>query len=652
MNMDITQKVRRNRVKKQIFSLFVIFSGLWLLGSNPAYAREVIQNFESDIWVHSDSTLTVREAITVYAEGRQIKRGIYRDFPTNYKDRYGNSVRVGFTVEKVMRDGTEEPFHTVQQGNGIRVYIGDKNVQIPKGKHKYVLKYKTSRQIGFFENFDELYYNITGNGWAFEIERASGRIHLPSGAEVLKASAYTGYQGEAGSNYSRRNYTDGVAFHTTQPLAPQQGLTIAVSWPVGFVEKPTEVEQATFFLKDNAVLFTGIVGVLVLFLYYIFVWFRVGKDPAPGTIIPLFEPPSGYSPAATRYIMRSGFDNKVFAAAIVSMAVKGYLEIEEDDKGVYTLIKADYRQKLSPGEKSVARSLFPNRRLSIKLKQGNHRTLQSAKSGLKSWLRTEFETIYFKNNTAYFVPGVAISAVVFGAMIATSRDPAPMAFIALWLSIWTIAIYFLLRRSWRAWQAVLAGGGTKTLIAAIVSSVFAIPFVVGEFVGLSIFVGISSPFAAALFAVLQLINISFYHLLKAPTQLGRKMMDKFAGFSEFLSVAEKDRMNFANPPERTPELFEKFLPYALALGVEQAWSEQFSDKLQISAEGPWSREYKPNWYRGRHFNTGNLTGFSSSLSNGFTSAISSASTSPGSSSGSSGGGSSGGGGGGGGGGGW
>jgi len=650
--MSTNQKKKHYGLTKKIYSFLAVFLAIWILGCNPSFAREFIRNFESDIWIHADSSLTVRETISVYAEGRQIKRGIFRDFPTDYKDQYGNAVRVGFTVEKVMRNGSEEPFHTVRQGNGIRVYIGDKDTRIPKGLHKYVLKYKTTRQIGFFDDFDELYYNVTGNGWAFEIEKASGRVHLPSGADVLRASAYTGYQGESGSTYSRQNFSDGVAFETTQPLAPQQGLTIAVSWPIGFVEKPTEIDQATYILKDNAVLFVGIVGVFILFLYYAVVWIRVGKDPTPGTIIPLFEPPSGYSPAAARYIMNSGFDNKIFAAAIISMAVKGFLEIEEDVSGKYTLIKINGRQKLSPGEKAVAGYLFSNSRKSVKLEQGNHRTLQNAKSGLKSWLRTEFETIYFKKNTAYFVPGVAISAVIFGVMIATSHDPHAMIFIALWLSIWTIAIYFLIRRSWRAWQVVLSGGGSRALIGAIVSSVFAVPFVIGEFVGLSTFVGISSPFAAALFAVLQLMNISFYHLLKAPTLLGRKMMDSFAGFSEFLSVAEKDRMNFRNPPERTPELFEEFLPYALALDVEQAWSEQFSDKLQLSEQGPWRREYKPIWYRGRHFNIENLTGFSSSLSNGFTSAISSASTSPGSSSGSSGGGSSGGGGGGGGGGGW
>jgi uncharacterized membrane protein len=160
--------------------------------------------------------------------------------------------------------------------------------------------------------------------------------------------------------------------------------------------------------------------------------------------------------------------------------------------------------------------------------------------------------------------------------------------------------------------------------------------------------------AAAVLALILLTNVLFYHLLKAPTRLGRRVMDEIDGFAEYLSVAEKDRMNLLNPPERTPELFERFLPYALALGVEQAWGEQFSDVLAAAsvAETRSHSSYRPHWYSGSTFNAGNFGNFASSLGSGFSGAISSASTAPGSSSGSGGGGSSGGGGGGGGGGGW
>ena len=148
-------------------------------------------------------------------------------------------------------------------------------------------------------------------------------------------------------------------------------------------------------------------------------------------------------------------------------------------------------------------------------------------------------------------------------------------------------------------------------------------------------------------------NALFFHLMRAPTRMGRKVMDQLEGFRMYLSVAEKDRMNLMNPPAETPELFEKYLPYALALDVEQKWSERFADVLKAArmADGT---PYHPYWYHGTTWSSLWATGFASGLGGAFSGAISSSSTAPGSSSGSGGGGGgfSGGGGGGGGGGGW
>ena len=170
--------------------------------------------------------------------------------------------------------------------------------------------------------------------------------------------------------------------------------------------------------------------------------------------------------------------------------------------------------------------------------------------------------------------------------------------------------------------------------------------------GLGLFAEATSFGTVVVAGLLVLLNLVFYHLLKAPTRLGRRAMDAIEGFREYLSVAEQDRMNLLNPPDRTPELFERFLPYALALGVEQQWAEQFSNVLaHASSEAASGRHYSPRWYSGRSFD-GGLGNFASTLGGGFSGAVSAASTAPGSSSGSGGGGSSGGGGGGGGGGGW
>ncbi len=184
-------------------------------------------------------------------------------------------------------------------------------------------------------------------------------------------------------------------------------------------------------------------------------------------------------------------------------------------------------------------------------------------------------------------------------------------------------------------------------------SLFVVPFVVAEIGGIAAFALATSVFVIIVMTIMVFINILFYRLMKAPTLVGRKIMDKIEGFKMYLSTAEKDRLNLLNPPDRTPELFEKYLPYAFALDVEQEWSEQFSDVL-TRAYAP-DTGNTPRWYSGSSWRTMGVSGFTSNLGSSLTSAVSSASSSsssPGSSSGGGGGGSSGGGGGGGGGGGW
>ena len=168
----------------------------WLAATpgGPAAAAEVerIRDYRSEITVHADATMTVTETIALVASGKKIKRGIYRDFPTTYTDTHGNAVRVGFDVVEVLRDGSPEPYHTESHGNGVRVYIGDKDVFLALDHYAYTITYRTNRQLGFFDDFDELYWNVTGNGWDFVIERAKAVGYLPRGAEVLSTTAFTG----------------------------------------------------------------------------------------------------------------------------------------------------------------------------------------------------------------------------------------------------------------------------------------------------------------------------------------------------------------------------------------------------------------------------------------------------------------------------
>ncbi len=633
--------------------LLLVAELLFSLLPGPAMATEYIRNFTSDIRVHADSSLTIRERILVISEQREIRRGIYRDFPTDYPDGAGNTYRVTFEVESVIRDGRAEPYHTERQSNGVRLYIGNKDTLLPAGPHEYVITYTTTRQVGHFDGFDEIYWNATGNGWVFPIEQADARVHLPPGASVLQYMAYTGYQGQAGKDYRTRDIDGGIAFETSRPLAANEGLTIAVSWPEGLVERPSSMEKLGYLVGDNRILITGGIGIILLLIYYLAVWGRVGRDPAPGTIIPLFEPPAGYSPAAMRYIGKMGFDDKTFAAALLSMAVKGFLTIEEDKLGVYSLHKTGRKAPLSLGERAVARHLFAGSRDTIEMKKANHAKIRAARDSLKDWLRTEYEQAYFNHNRRHFYPGVGISIAIFALMLISARDPAGALFLSVWLAFWTVGVYFIVRVAMRSWSNFLTGRNPVFGISAVALTVMAVPFLGGEVAGLAFLAETLSFGGALIFLGVQLINLFFYHLLKAPTRLGRQVMDKFAGFADFLSVTEKDRMNFFNPPERTPELFERFLPYAIALDVENKWADQFTKTFaDVHLEPGNASGYRPGWYHGQGFSPSNLSGFSSALGSGFAGAISSAATAPGSRGGSRGGGSSGGGGGGGGGGGW
>jgi uncharacterized membrane protein len=259
------------------------------------------------------------------------------------------------------------------------------------------------------------------------------------------------------------------------------------------------------------------------------------------------------------------------------------------------------------------------------------------------------EKVYFVTNLDYFVPGAILTLLILALIVVTSPSTGEAVGAALWLAAWTAGCAFLAVFVYHNWLAA-RGAGFGKVLGALALTLFALPFFGFEIVGLGFFSTAISPLAAVSFAGMVFVNPLFYYLLKAPTLAGRRLMDQIEGFKLYLSVAEKERLNLLNPPEKTPELFEKYLPYALALDVENQWSEQFAAVLaQAGADG---RGYTPGWYSGGSSSDVGSTRFVSNLGGAFAGAISSSSSPPGSSSGSGGGGFSGGGGGGGGGGGW
>jgi uncharacterized membrane protein YgcG len=638
------------------FIAILLSLGLFGISIN-ALAVERIIGFHSDITVHKDGSMTVRETIAVVAEGRQIKRGVYRDFPTTYRDRLGNRYRVDFDILGVQRDGRHEDYHTKDLNNGIRIYFGNKNRFLRHGEHEYVLTYRTNRQLGFFKNHDELYWNVTGNGWDFAIESASATVRLPESIppSAIRVEGYTGSRGSKGQDYEAKVENGRAVFITTRSLNPREGLTIVTMWPKGHVVEPTASDEVRYMLRDNRHLAIMLVGLALVFGYYLVVWSRVGRDQPEGVIVPLYYPPKGYSPASMRFIRRRGYDHKAFAVALVNLAVKGLVTIDESD-GDFTIERnydvtakgiAPYVDKAA-GEHALLKKLLGSRR-KIVLEQENHSTISNAIDAHKKSLKRDYERIYFVKNSGWVLPGILLSLLIYALGLFNSpvSEGVPAVFLTVWLSVWSVVVYVLVVKAVKAFRGSRGIKGAGRFLHALM---FAGVFGFFEIMAIWMFTQVVSISIVLMLLVLVAVNVAFYHLLHADTRAGRKLLDKVEGFREYLEVAEGDEMKFTGAPRKTTDLFEMYLPYALALDVEQQWGERFASIFaELEREG---KGYQPVWYHGRHWHYANVGSFTDTLGSSLGSTISSSSTAPGSSSGAGGGGFSGGGGGGGGGGGW
>jgi uncharacterized membrane protein YgcG len=664
------------RTAIRILAGCALFCSSFLCCPAPAqafpFASEEILDYHSDIRVRQDASLLVTETILVRSAAVNIRHGIYRDFPTRYKDPLGNRYVIHFEVSQVLRDGQREKFHIKDQSNGERIYIGDENVILPPGDYTYALTYTADREIGFFADHDELYWNLTGTGWLFPIAHATATVTLPENVPLSSVSmdGYTGPQGARGKDFSSSTGTGHeINFACTHPLAAGEGFTLVVSWPKGYIEAPTGEGRFRYFLEDNQPTLVGAAGLLVVLSYYLIVWFLVGRGPAKSEIVPIYEPPAGVSPAAMRYLVRMGFDDKTFTTAILDMAVKDYLSIKESG-GAYTLKRSKAsEQTLAPEEIAAAAKLFPQHKRAthhkhgtdddgdvateIKLQSKNHAILNAAIAAVKQTLHAAQPKIYFVTNRRYLILGVILSVAALVGMVAAETLSLRIALgaIVFWLTIWNIFVVLLVRQALLLWKGTRAAGSTNPKLAkqARSSALLTLPFVAADIVALCVLGWVTSVFVLLILLALVGANLLFHSALKAPTRAGRELLDKIEGFRIFLRSADGNRLNQLMPPEKTPELFDKYLPYALALDCELAWAQQFATALEDAKQ---SNDYSPYWYLGNRPYPMNMNTFSSAFGASFSNAISSSATTPGSSSGTGGGGFSGGGGGGGGGGGW
>ncbi|MFB9171981.1 DUF2207 domain-containing protein [Roseibium salinum] len=629
-----------------------------LLTGLAAQADERIHRFQSDIEVAADGTLTVTETITVRAEGDQIKRGIFRDIPLTAEGPDGRLYDVGFDLVSVQQDGRPAPHFTRRNSGGVRIYVGEEGVFLRPGDYTYTITYETDRQVRFFDNHDEIYWNVTGNEWAFPIDEAVARVVLSEGVTAKDWTAFTGGYGQSGTDFQARTAEGGreVIFTTTRTLRPHEGLTVVVNLPKGAVAPPSEGQQLRYFLSDYLSELIGGAGIALALFYYLLVWWKVGRDPDGGVVFPRFKAPEGVSPALARYITGHGFGDGgwvALSAACLNLAVKKRLRLQDDDGEVTLVLQRDGQDDRIPGfglpnGEAAVEKYLNGRNNALTLSKKNGTSVQTLGSKFRGAIEKESRNVFFRTNRAYLIPGVALSIITIAALFIFGRmSPDQEGFVFLFLVFSVFASVLSVSLGKIAFR--FASLQTRM---AVIFCFFAVAIAAVGFGAFQVSGGVDTvPALPVIAVVLVAMNILFFFLIGAPTALGRKVMDEIEGLRLYLSVAEKERLNMAAPDMSTKH-FEALLPYAVALGVERPWAKAFEGWLATAAGAAAAASYHPDWYSGRAFDARHISDSVGATASSMAGSFRSSLPAPKSSSSGSSGGFSGGGGGGGGGGGW
>ncbi|MDH3742421.1 MAG: DUF2207 domain-containing protein, partial [Hyphomicrobiales bacterium] len=542
-------------------------------------AREEIILFKSLLEVQKNGDVLVTETITVRAEGYNIKRGIYRDLPYRYVDRKGEHHKSGVKVLGVDSDVTGDAHFTKREGEYLRIYAGEKSRYLNPGTYTYTFRYSMQGHVGFFDDFDEIYWNVTGNRWSFPIVHVTSRIVIPEGARVLQSAGYTGRRGETGTDYDAYPIGDNIIeFKSTRPLARGEGMTVAVGWPKGFVVEPTASERAFSWLFGNVGLLALLASAFALPWYLYKSWLRVGRDPEKGVIIPLFDAPDGLSPAAVSYIHYMELKSagrgasRALIAALISLAVKGRITLQEDSGEVTVHLEDRRADDLPAGEKALHRALFALGD-SFAFSKDNAERFSTIRKSFQTAIKSEHRGVYFKNNYGHFwiaaLIGVAGVAAYFLIQRPSGTQSGIFIVIATMATFGSVIIYAGFNQ-FRNFSSFIG-----PVIALIFFGNFGKAFASSADFDLSI----ESMLPIVPVLVMLVSSAVFAYLLRAPTTLGRQTMDEIEGLKLYLSVAESERMNMNDAPDMSEKLFEKLLPFAIALDVERPWSNAFADHM-------------------------------------------------------------------------
>ena len=580
----------------------------------PGWAEEAIDDFQADIRVAADGTLHVTERITVVTETGRPRHGIFQDFFLLFRKADGTVGQSGFKVRGAQLDGKPVPWFTRTPRPGLlRVFIGDKKFRLPPGRHTFTLTFDTWRQIRFFDKRDELVWNVTGSYWAIPIRHARVVVQLPKKAPILATAVFTGKHREKSRN-ARVLMASGGVFEaeTLKPLAPREGFTIAIAFPKNVVAEPPRWRRMLWQVQDMAGPLWLLAGAGTLFAFFVLAWYRHGRDPAPGAIFPRWQPPEGISPAMAHWLTAEASQagpsvRRAFIAALVSLAVKGFVDIERKGQLVLLRRKRSSDASLPPGEQVIMRSLFGFSN-SFVIGPSNGERLRKTLQEFSRTIEEEIEENWLRKNRRHFVVGLGLAALTIAGLVALASVNAASAeaimFIAFFLFIpafftTLLVIKIWRRRGWKRWLLALP------LALVLIVSVIVVGMLFQSLLDDALHLPTGWQWAVFVAAVaLPASLLALWYLLPRPTVAGRQMLDALEGMAMFINVAERPRLNrrrLKKAPRMSPELFEKLLPWAIALGLEKPWTEAFQNWLSnAAAAGAASTlTWHPAWYQGR-----------------------------------------------------
>ncbi len=588
-------------VPKICFLASLILAVAWcsaiVHAQSPVPYEEAVAAFQSAVYVNADNSVNVTELVT-YETGPQERHGMYRDInPYSSEGRY-------MDIENVsVDDGNGHPYEWQRQSSGqdVRLKIGDPNSTFT-GERTYLIHYTATNAVAHLESGDEIYWNATGNDWVIPVYNAQAIVYPPVGASSTQSACYYGPKGS--TERCQAIPSSAVAYRSPSPLYPGDGLTIAAGFPQGFEPAYPPVSAAAAFFHLYLSWAVGLLIPLLVFVVMFVRWRKRGRDPKDAkVIIPEYDVPDGLTPLEVACIVRQHVGAKDISAELVYLATIGYLKICQTEKVTLGFIKStDYQfvllktygdmedggNALGMADQFLLSKLFEGR-----TNVGTARLLSDLKN-------------------KFYAQIPAITDSVVDAMLAKGYySNLPKASAARAASAFFGVAFALIWFGMAFFMSVL--------------SVFDVS-------PLPIFIGI-------VLAIVVFVVFDFH--MPAKTVKGVAAKDYILGLKQYLQIAEKDRLAFHDAPAKKPEVFEKLLPFAMVLGVDQAWAKEFEDIYTVP----------PSWYEGYHGGVFNAVAFNSSLSSFNTAASTSLGSAPGGG-GSGGGGFSGGGGGGGGGGGW